>query len=192
VYLVVPGVSFVKSGHTHPRNEKVYCNTGQTSKTPRSAATPDAKCRHTSCQVSTLSLSSLHLHETQPQYSGSVRSHISCPNLPKFLHLRFIPPGRSLLDCGTFLSSAAEPAQSVVHTLRVKDPRLQFSRVPNAQSGCGTCHIQLRAVDITLLGSERCTTEERTTEWAERCTANKVPTSAPQPTTSIMTPNGSN
>jgi len=144
-------------------------------------------CRNSRCTV--LSVNMLSFPRcTCMQYSGSVR-----PSVRTF-HVRtyqtffiYIYPGRSLLDSCTFPSSAAETAQSAVTTLRVQDPWLQFSRLPDAQSGCGTSHVQLRAADMLLAD------RHRTVLNGMGCkTHSRVTTSTPQPNTLIITPNGCN
>ena len=108
----------------------------------QSVVTPSVQCQHAAPARNTTTVQQL-------------RPSARFMSEPTQLVSLIFYPGRSLLDAGTFLSSAAQTAQSVVTTLRAQDPRLQFSRLPNAQSGCGTSHIQLKAVDIMLLGAGR-------------------------------------
>jgi hypothetical protein len=143
----------------------------------QSVVTASVKCQHAL-------LSSLHPHETQPRCSSSVSPHVSNVRTYRtsFTHIlsRMAPTGFWHVSVINRRDSAvrsdypegAGPTATIFWSSKCSE--WLWDRPYTAQ---GSRHYSTWRWQA---GSERCTTE-----WAERCTANKATTSAPQPSALI-------
>lgn len=164
-----------------PPKRKSLSQTGQTNKTPHSAATPNAsgKCQHPL-------LSSLHLHAVQ-RLCPSVCPHISCPNLPNFFHLHFIPEGPYwILARSCHQQPRQRSSQCLPEGAGPTAPIFSSSKrsewlwdLPSTAEG-SRHYATGTGMQLKVHNGTGCKVYSRVT------------TSAPQPSTLIMTPKGCN
>jgi hypothetical protein len=164
----------------------------QTNKPPRSGAHKQflqLQLHSSTCQHAVLPRC------TGMQYSHraaalSACPHIACQNLPNLLHSHYIPEGPYWI----WQVVATSSRDSAVHraTLRVHEPRFQFSRFQNAQSGCGTTHKEPTVIVPLGTGMQTGNGEQQRNEQRNGLQAAQLTVrySAPQTSTLVKTPNG--